>query len=145
MLPNACPKPKPKTRKVSRGLRQHTRLKKINAKRGGHAFPRNVDEPYREWIRALPCRLANAPMWAPGAALPSARAVCPVGDWGVIDAAHVKSRGAGGKDRANLVPLCHWHHMEQHDLGIRTFQCRYGIDLKVIARQLTEVYEAEKF
>lgn len=40
---------------------------------------------------------------------------------------------------------CDAAHEEQHAIGIRSFQKRYGVDLKAIARQLTEVYEAEKF
>jgi hypothetical protein len=127
-----APKP-PKRVQVSRKtLKRRTRVKRFNKKRQGHAFPKNVDESYRQWIRLLPCLLRG-------------RTGCPVGDWGVIDAAHVKTRGSGGKDRANLVPLCHYHHMEQHDLGIPSFERKYEVSLRTSARQLTEVYEAENF
>lgn len=105
-------------------------MKRYNAKRKGHAFPKNVDLDYRAWIGRLPCILRVAGCWSDFLGT-------------VIDVAHVKSRGAGGADRNNLVPLCHFHHMQQHYLGIRSFQARYGMDLKVIARQLTTVYEAE--
>ena len=51
------------------------------------------------------------------------------------DAAHVKSRAAGGTKR-DLVPLCHEHHMEQHSTGIKTFQEKHGIDLALIAAEI---------
>lgn len=50
-----------------------------------------------------------------------------------IEAAHVKSRGAGGTWE-DLVPLCRWHHEEQGAKGINTFQLRHGISLAVLAR-----------
>jgi hypothetical protein len=41
---------------------------------------------------------------------------------GPSDAAHIRSRGAGGPDDFfNLMPLCRKHHIEQHTIGIRTF------------------------
>jgi hypothetical protein len=59
---------------------------------------------------------------------------------GSVECAHVKSKGAGGDDRGNCVPLCSRHHRHQHDLGIYTFQRRYGIDLPAVAQKLNEVY-----
>lgn len=128
------PKAKPKAQGVSlkRGkpLKQKTRMKQRNAKRKGHMFPKNVDEPYRAWIRSLPCFVWTG---------------CVGRKWGWTEAAHVKTRGSGGTDRNNLVPLCHAHHAEQHAVGIRQFEQRHGLSLRTVARQLTEVYEAEKF
>jgi len=41
-------------------------------------------------------------------------------------AAHIKSRGAGGGDHAsNLCPLCWEHHMDQHNLGWARFRGRH--------------------
>lgn len=35
-----------------------------------------------------------------------------------VDAAHIKSRGAGGSDTPdNLIPLCRGHHIMQHRTG----------------------------
>lgn len=48
--------------------------------------------------------------------------------WGHVEAAHARSRGAGG-DRRHLVPLCTGHHREQHDKGVQTFAERHGLDL----------------
>ncbi len=56
------------------------------------------------------------------------------------DPAHVKSRGAGGHDRGNTVPLCHGHHALQHSHGIGAFQAGYAIDLKAEAKRIEEAY-----
>ena len=54
------------------------------------------------------------------------------------DPAHVRSRGAGGLDHANVVPLCRKCHIEQGGAGIKTFQARHGIDMKAIAEEIAE-------
>lgn len=42
------------------------------------------------------------------------------------DAAHVRSRGAGGDDvPGNLLPLCRTHHQAQHALGWFRFVEKY--------------------
>ena len=65
--------------------------------------------------RTLPCCICRAPP-------PS-------------DPAHVRSRGAGGKDK-DTVPMCRQHHQDQHQIGIKTFQRIYEVDLAAIARQI---------
>lgn len=36
----------------------------------------------------------------------------------ICDAAHIRSKGAGGGDLlTNLIPLCRQHHIEQHSKG----------------------------
>ncbi len=50
-----------------------------------------------------------------------------------IIAAHAKSRGAGGT-KADLLPLCWSHHVEQHTAGIKTFQAKYALDLTSLAK-----------
>lgn len=55
---------------------------------------------------------------------------------GKIDAAHVESRGSGGKGWGNVVGLCRSHHREQGDTGIATFQKRHGLDLAELARRI---------
>jgi hypothetical protein len=52
-----------------------------------------------------------------------------------VQAAHVKSRGAGGTWR-DLIPLCWRHHGEQHAVGVRTFAARHGLDLAAAAAAL---------
>src|SRR6266704_76396 len=117
------PKPKPKKRKVkSRGLRQHTRMKRTRMKSqgprtkksGGHLFPKAVNVPYREWIRAFACLLRGLD--------PAHR--CPLGFLG-SECAHVKSRGAGGNDLGNCVPLCAFHHAQQSEEHTSELQSRF--------------------
>jgi hypothetical protein len=60
-----------------------------------------------------------------------------------VDAAHVRSRGAGGT-AADLVPLCREHHAEQHTVGIATFQRRHGLDLPALARTLWDAADYAK-
>jgi len=85
------------------------------------------DPDYAEWVRSRPCLLARRS---------SGLDACS----GPVQAAHVKSRGAGGGDRGNLIPLCHRHHHDQHQHGIHTFAKRYGLDLTFEATILTEKY-----
>ena len=54
---------------------------------------------------------------------------------GRVEAAHVKSRGAGGLAK-DLVPLCTGHHRELHDHGVKTFQCTQMLDLASEADRL---------
>ena len=58
------------------------------------------------------------------------------GAWGPSDPAHVRSRGAGGKDRGNVIPLCRVCHMQQHAWGWPVFAERTGIDPDEIACRL---------
>lgn len=60
---------------------------------------------------------------------------------GSIQVAHVRSRGAAGADRGNVVPLCLGAHHEQHTLGTKSFEARWGIDLKAEAHRLLTEYE----
>lgn len=55
------------------------------------------------------------------------RAYCCVNGCGrKAQAAHIKSRGAGGDDvSGNVAPLCWLHHSEQHTLGWPRFLQRY--------------------
>jgi hypothetical protein len=146
-IPVPCPKPV-RVAEKDRPLRQKNRkpLKRTRMKSrgprtkksGGALFPKGVDEPYREWIRALPCILAGR--------------TAQVESWPMehrclepIQSCHVKSRGAGGGDRNNLYPGCVVAHHQQHLVGIRSFEHCWDVSLKTIARQLTAVYEAEHF
>jgi hypothetical protein len=54
-----------------------------------------------------------------------------------IECAHVRKTGHGGmglkpSDRW-VVSLCAFHHKEQHRIGERAFEARYGIDLIELA------------
>lgn len=66
---------------------------------------------------------------------------CPLGYLG-SEAAHIKSRGAGGDDARNIVPLCRYHHQEQHTMGIKSFQKKYGIVLQDFADHFWNFYQS---
>jgi hypothetical protein len=62
--------------------------------------------------------------------------LCAVyGEWasecaGVTEAAHLIVGGKGLKaDDYLTVPLCSWHHVAQHNIGLVSFQIQYGINL----------------
>lgn len=64
---------------------------------------------------------------------------CVVCGYTPCEMAHVKPRGElpvgmGRKADAKwVVPLCFWHHREQHDIGYDTFQRKYERDLDLDA------------
>lgn len=97
--------------------------------KGRARFAGRSDPAYRAWIRQQPCVLADHPV-------ARARGGCR----GVIEPCHVKSKGASGGDQANLYPGCSRHHEEQHQTGIRSFQTRYGINLRALATELAVQY-----
>jgi len=134
------PVPKPVREKVrSRSsLRQKKRMRKINKKRGGHAFPKNVDEARRDFIRAQPCILSGrmGKAFGPDSYWFTAIHHC----FAAVRACHVKSRGAGGKDVGNMYPGCDSAHDEQHRIGIPAFEKRWGVNLKEIAQRLEAEY-----
>lgn len=53
---------------------------------------------------------------------------------------HIRSRGAGGKEKGNLVPMCYNHHAIVHSMGKLTFQYNYQVNLKLLAQELHEVF-----
>lgn len=83
------------------------------------------DKSYLSWIGGLPC---GAPKGS---------------HHGPVDAAHVKSRGAGGADFGNLIPLCRWHHARQHEVGIQTFAELHWGSVDELRRIAAEVYPAQ--
>jgi len=97
-------------------------MKGINRARRLQTLPK-VFGPQAQYCRALPCMVCLSPP-------PS-------------DPAHVRSRGAGGKDMANVVPLCRMHHQEQHARGIVTFQQDHNIDMEQVARDIASHMQRE--
>lgn len=97
-------------------------IRKRNPRTGGKRFPKRRDEAYRDWIRTLPCCLTGC--------VTRSRVEC----------AHVRSRGAGGDDVGNCVPLCRSHHDWQHRDGIKSFQAHFHVDLAAIAADLATRY-----
>lgn len=48
------------------------------------------------------------------------------GQWGVMDRAHIKSKGSGGTwEESNIILLCRNHHIEQHKRGWREFVMKF--------------------
>lgn len=54
----------------------------------------------------------------------------------LCDPAHVKSRGAGGEDIGNVIPLCRYHHSKQHQIGWQRFEKGYNIRAAIVAARL---------
>ena len=119
-------------------LRRHTWMKRTALAPGGRlpavnrerAAKRNAENfgTRAVAVRAMPCLCSRPRHLGSGCS-------------GRIEAAHVRSRGAGG-NRRHLIPLCLAHHREQHDHGIKTFADKYSLDLHAeaerIAAQLDE-------
>ena len=74
------------------------------------------DLPYRAWIRTQPCIICGRD----------------------AEPCHVRSRGAGGTDLGNIVPMCRIHHTEQHKIGIKTFQAKWKVDMVALALQYAQ-------
>lgn len=121
----AVPKPRAKAKRPRKLLKRvKMRCGAGSKRRKGHAFPKNVDEARRDFIRAQPCsttgRLTGEwitreewmaqtlPKW-----------------WRChVVVAHVKSRGSGGKDRGNMIPLDSRIHDWQGQIGWPAFERR---------------------
>ncbi len=59
---------------------------------------------------------------------------------GKIEAAHVRIGTDGGTSLKPsdcfALPLCSVHHAEQHRIGERSFETKYGINMKAVAEKL---------
>jgi hypothetical protein len=74
-----------------------------------------VSDRYRAWIRGMDC--------------------CLFACYELAEPHHALPKGAGGKDW-QIVPMCHGHHMECHQIGHDTFEEKYKISLLLIAEIL---------
>lgn len=87
MLPNAVPKPVRSEKKPRKPIQRGAKPRAVNPKRRRETFKADFhSKAFVEFLHALPC------------------AICGVE--GFSQAAHIVSRGAGGKAANNLVPLC---------------------------------------
>jgi hypothetical protein len=116
--------------------RTRTPIKKRNAKRKGSRFPHRRDPEYCAWIRLFSCPFDRSRMRFDPPESELGWILLHKECDGPIECAHVKSRGAGGDDRGNTIPLCRRHHREQHDKGMASFQRLYGFDLAALAKRL---------
>lgn len=112
---------------VPKLIRVHRTPKPLRRQNRKRAAKRRVDDFGERGaaIRTMPCLIAD-------------KHTCG----GKIEAAHAKSRGAGG-DRRHLVPLCSRAHREQHDRGIQTFNRKYAIDLLAEATRIASELDAQ--
>lgn len=144
IYPVPKPKAKPKARGVSwkhgKPLPRGKRIKAVNRKRGGSSFPKRRDPVYAEFIRGFPCILAWPLQkgWHDGKRMHWHRCI------GKTQFCHIKSRGAGGDDKANAYPACAAAHDEQHRIGIAEFERRYNLDLRKRAQQLATLYDTTR-
>ena len=54
---------------------------------------------------------------------------------------HIRTRGSGGKDENNMIPV-HWIcHAIAHSVGFKRFEEGCGRDLKAYAVELTEMFK----
>ena len=102
------------------GWMKRRQIKRRNKTRRRKLFEEQFGER-AEFARGFPCIIEGCNQWP-------------------TQAAHVKSRGAGGKAESNIVSLCLHHHTEQHQLGILSFQAKYQIDLQSHAERIEKLY-----
>ncbi len=81
-----------------------------------------INDRLREWIRQQPCLICQK---APS------------------DPHHVKSRGSGGIDKGNLIPLCREHHSKIHNVGRLSFENIYKLKLEDYARRYQRKFDSE--
>lgn len=102
-------------------------------------FAARRDPKYTAWVRQQKCALNTFPRKGFIRNSSITWHMCT----GAIQVAHVQSRGAGGSDRGNVVPLCLGAHHEQHSIGTKSFEAQWGINLKQEAERLLALYIRE--
>jgi hypothetical protein len=128
--------------KRTRPLKEGKPLKKKNVRRASKRFTEAFGLK-ASWIRGLSCVVgATCKSECRVVGFRQLRVVI-VKCVGVVDAAHTKSRGAGG-DSTHLIPLCRRHHHEQHAVGIKTFATKYGLDLDALAAEYERRFQEEE-
>jgi hypothetical protein len=120
--------------KRTRPLKEGKPLKKKNVRRASKRFTEAFGLK-ASWIRGLSCVVA-----ALGDDAFAGLFVWPCA--GRVEAAHTKSRGAGGTSE-HLIPMCQYHHRQQHDIGQRTFEARYALDLEKLAAEYERRFQEE--
>jgi hypothetical protein len=84
---------------------------------------------FKDWIKTKKCILQ----------ILNANKDC----YGLIDPHHIKSRGSGGKDDSNILPLCRRHHSEIEQIGKKTFSKKYNLDLDFYCKLYWNRYNQE--
>lgn len=102
---------------------RRTRVNPINKKRRKRELDRQFGA-LAEYVRGLSCCVKGCIRWA--------------------EPAHVHTRRNAGAWRetpdgwavGNIAPLCHWHHREQHAIGVSSFGSKYDLDLEEVAERV---------
>lgn len=130
--------PLPKRRTpLKRSSKPIAKRKRPNRKR---LKPRRVmvdrNASYLFWLRENCVCIACVKLFQMGAN--------PGGEWcqRIVDPAHTSNNGGGSKGPdSGAVPLCRFHHRQQHSIGMREFEARYGLDLKADAAAHFELFK----
>lgn len=105
------------------------------------AGPLKRHSPLRRWNRERAAKRFEVAFGERGALVRKLPCLVGQGCYGCIEAAHARSRGAGGT-RRDLVPLCFAHHSEQHRIGRQSFELKHGLNLADTARQIAADLDA---
>lgn len=113
--------------KIRAWQRRSKPLNPINRKQRAKKFKRNFGDR-GEAVRSMICMVFGRGYNQPKSIACS----------GVIHAAHMTARGAGGcnGDRRDIGPLCAAHHTQQGSAGARTFDRLYSIDTRAEAGRI---------
>ena len=98
----------------------------------------DVYEDYRDFVRKIQCVICQLEIHAEDSDIEDISYEPELVN--VSDPHHLVSRGAGGPDAENLIPLCRKHHQEFGTLGVDEFQTKYNVNLKTLATHLYETY-----
>lgn len=110
-----------KPRKLAKPIVRRVRPKA----KGRPRFKKGRDPAFIAWLHTQPCCVTTEAHHGP------------------IQACHVTTRGAGGKDIGNAVSMCALHHARQGWMGIRTFEERTGINMRSHALRLAVLYRMD--
>ena len=89
--------------------------------KGQRRFKGTEDPVYLKKIEAMPCTVFTK-----------------YGCTGDVVAHHDPTKACGGKDRGNTTPVCWAHHVEVHAIGRRSFDRKYGVNLRELGPIISE-------
>ena len=108
-------------------------VKKINAHRAGHRFPKSVNEPLRAFTRTFPCVIADRLSRVTGVVHRCRTdVVC----------CHHKTQGSGGPDENNTFPGC-WDAHRMQEGRSKEFEWEFDVRLKPVCRRITTAFWRE--
>jgi hypothetical protein len=91
--------------------------------------PRLRSRAHMDWVASQPCAVFGRGR---------TRVALPC--YGRIEVHHVRTGQSGGMGLKpgdqNCVGLCIAHHRQIHEIGVKTFEVRYSVDLKAVADEM---------